>query len=40
VAFTWLIFKTLENVSSSFAAFLLVLGALVIVTGYTAINAW
>jgi MHS family alpha-ketoglutarate permease-like MFS transporter len=39
VAFTWLIFKTLENVSSSFAAFLLVLGALVIVTGYTAINA-
>ena len=39
VAFTWLIFKTLENVSSSFVAFLLVLGALVIVTGYTAINA-
>jgi MHS family alpha-ketoglutarate permease-like MFS transporter len=39
VAFTWIIFKTLETVSSSFAAFLLVLGALVIVTGYTAINA-
>jgi MHS family alpha-ketoglutarate permease-like MFS transporter len=39
VAFTWIIFKTLETVSSSFEAFLLVLGALVIVTGYTAINA-
>ena len=39
VAFTWIIFRTLETVSSSFAAFLLVLGALVIVTGYTAINA-
>ena len=39
VAFTWIIFKTLETVSSSFAAFLLVLGALVVVTGYTAINA-
>lgn len=39
VAFTWIIFRTLESVSSSFAAFLLVLGALVIVTGYTAINA-
>jgi MHS family alpha-ketoglutarate permease-like MFS transporter len=39
VAFTWVIFHTLETVSSSFAAFLLVLGALVIVTGYTAINA-
>ncbi len=39
VAFTWIIFHTLETVSSSFAAFLLVLGALVIVTGYTAINA-
>ncbi len=36
---TWIIFKALETVSSSFAAFLLVLGALVIVTGYTAINA-
>jgi MHS family alpha-ketoglutarate permease-like MFS transporter len=39
VALTWVIFRTLETVSSSFAAFLLVLGALVIVTGYTAINA-
>jgi MHS family alpha-ketoglutarate permease-like MFS transporter len=39
VAFTWLIFHTLETVSSSFEAFLLVLGALVIVTGYTSINA-
>jgi len=39
VAFTWLIFRTLEGTTSSFAAFLLVLGALVIVTGYTAINA-
>lgn len=39
VAFTWIIFRTLESVSSSFAAFLLVLGALIIVTGYTAINA-
>jgi MHS family alpha-ketoglutarate permease-like MFS transporter len=39
VAFTWIIFRTLETTSSSFAAFLLVLGALVIVTGYTAINA-
>jgi MHS family alpha-ketoglutarate permease-like MFS transporter len=39
VAFTWIIFRTLETVSSSFAAFLLVLGALVIVTGYTSINA-
>jgi MHS family alpha-ketoglutarate permease-like MFS transporter len=36
---TWIIFKALETVSSSFAAFLLVLGALIIVTGYTAINA-
>jgi MHS family alpha-ketoglutarate permease-like MFS transporter len=39
VALTWIIFHTLESVSSSFGAFLLVLGALVIVTGYTAINA-
>ena len=39
VGFTWIIFRTLETVSTSFAAFLLVLGALVIVTGYTAINA-
>jgi MHS family alpha-ketoglutarate permease-like MFS transporter len=33
------IFTQLETVSSSFHAFLLVLAALVIVTGYTAINA-
>ncbi|MDB5673054.1 MAG: alpha-ketoglutarate permease [Sphingomonas bacterium] len=33
------IFTRLETVSTSFEAFLLVLGALVIVTGYTAINA-
>jgi len=39
VALTWIIFKTLETVSSSFLAFLLVLGGLVVVTGYTAINA-
>jgi len=39
VAFTWIIFHTLETVSSSFVAFLLVLGALIIVTGYTSINA-
>ena len=39
VALTWMIFKTLETVSSSFMAFLLVLGGLVVVTGYTAINA-
>jgi len=39
VAFTWLIFRTLEGTTSSFVAFLLVLAALVIVTGYTAINA-
>ena len=39
VLFTWLIFRTLETTSSSFVAFLLVLAALVIVTGYTAINA-
>ncbi|USQ94546.1 MFS transporter [Caulobacter sp. RL271] len=39
VAFTWLIFRTLETTTSSFVAFLLVLAALVIVTGYTAINA-
>lgn len=39
VAFTWLIFRTLEGTTSSFVAFLLVLSALVIVTGYTAINA-
>jgi MHS family alpha-ketoglutarate permease-like MFS transporter len=39
VAFTWLIFTTLETVTSSFTAFLLVLSGLVVVTGYTAINA-
>lgn len=39
VAFTWLIFTTLESVTSSFTAFLLVLSGLVVVTGYTAINA-
>ncbi len=39
VALTWAIFKTLETVNSTFLAFLLVLGGLVIVTGYTAINA-
>jgi MHS family alpha-ketoglutarate permease-like MFS transporter len=39
VALTWVIFKALETVSSSFLAFLLVLTGLVIVTGYTAINA-
>ncbi|MDF0487464.1 MFS transporter [Sphingomonas sp. H39-1-10] len=33
------IFMRLETVANSFEAFLLVLGALVIVTGYTAINA-
>ncbi|MFT3967627.1 MAG: MFS transporter [Sphingobium sp.] len=33
------IFNALERVQSSFEAFLLVLGALVMVTGYTAINA-
>ena len=39
VCLTYPIFTTLENVTNSFAAFLLVLGALVIVTGYTSINA-
>jgi len=38
-ALTWPIFHALETASSAFGAFLLVLGALVIVTGYTAINA-
>ncbi|MBL8555620.1 MAG: MFS transporter [Phenylobacterium sp.] len=36
---TYPIFRTLETASSSFTAFLLALGALVIVTGYTSINA-
>jgi len=39
VLFTTAIFTRLETVTSSFAAFLLVLGALIIVTGYTSINA-
>jgi MHS family alpha-ketoglutarate permease-like MFS transporter len=38
-ALTWPIFTTLETVRSPVAAFGLVLGALVIVTGYTSINA-
>lgn len=37
--FTVPIFITLETVSNSFHAFLLVLGSLIIVTGYTSINA-
>jgi MHS family alpha-ketoglutarate permease-like MFS transporter len=39
LVFTVPIFTTLERVTNSFHAFLLVLGALVIVTGYTSINA-
>ncbi|MDX3911399.1 MAG: MFS transporter [Sphingobium sp.] len=39
VLFTTLIFTALENVRSSFGAFLLVMAGLVIVTGYTSINA-
>ena len=39
VGLTWVIFKNLETVSTSFGAFLWVLGALLIVTGYTSINA-
>jgi MHS family alpha-ketoglutarate permease-like MFS transporter len=39
IAATWLIFRTLETASSSFVAFLLVLAGLIVVTGYTAINA-
>ncbi|MDB5688813.1 MAG: alpha-ketoglutarate permease [Sphingomonas bacterium] len=38
-ALTWPIFTTLESVRSPVAAFLLVLAALIIVTGYTSINA-
>jgi MHS family alpha-ketoglutarate permease-like MFS transporter len=38
-ALTWPIFTTLEGVRNPYAAFGLVLGALVIVTGYTSINA-
>ena len=39
VAFTWIIFTTLAKTSDPFAAFAIVLGALIIVTGYTSINA-
>ncbi|WP_188062503.1 MFS transporter [Sphingobium sp. KCTC 72723] len=39
VLFTTLIFTRLQTVTSSFGAFLLVLSGLVIVTGYTSINA-
>ncbi|MEC3909382.1 MFS transporter [Sphingobium sp. CR2-8] len=39
VLFTTAIFTRLETVTSSFGAFLLVLAGLVIVTGYTSINA-
>ena len=39
VALTWPIFTTLETVRNPITAFLLVLSALTIVTGYTAINA-
>jgi MHS family alpha-ketoglutarate permease-like MFS transporter len=39
VLLTWPIFTTLESVRSPFAAFGIMLGALVIVTGYTSINA-
>ncbi|MEH3047068.1 MFS transporter [Sphingomonas adhaesiva] len=39
VLLTYPIFSTLERTSSATAAFLIVLGALVIVTGYTSINA-
>ena len=39
VLFTTAIFTRLETVTSSFGAFLLVLSGLVIVTGYTSINA-
>jgi Arabinose efflux permease len=39
VAFTWPIMTALESVSSPVQAFWLVLAALVIVTGYTSINA-
>jgi MHS family alpha-ketoglutarate permease-like MFS transporter len=39
VLFTYLIFSTLAGTTSPYTAFALVLGALVIVTGYTSINA-
>lgn len=37
--FTWPIFQALESVRNPYAAFALVMAALVIVTGYTSINA-
>ena len=39
VAFTYLIFTTLAQTDDPYVAFAIVLGALVIVTGYTSINA-
>jgi MFS transporter, MHS family, alpha-ketoglutarate permease len=39
VMFTWLIFTTLANTTNPYVAFGIVLGALIIVTGYTSINA-
>jgi len=39
VLFTWPIFSTLETTRDPLVAFALVLGALIIVTGYTSINA-
>ncbi|MEG3179082.1 MFS transporter [Sphingomonas sp. LT1P40] len=39
VTLTWPIFTALETVQSPFVAFLIMTGALVIVTGYTSINA-
>lgn len=39
VLFTYLIFSTLAGTTNPYTAFALVLGALVIVTGYTSINA-
>lgn len=39
VLLTWPIFTALESVESPYAAFLIMFGALVIVTGYTSINA-
>ncbi|MCX7588715.1 MFS transporter [Phenylobacterium sp. 58.2.17] len=39
VAFTYLIFTTLSKTSDPYVAFAIVLGALIIVTGYTSINA-
>lgn len=39
VLFTWPIFVALETVETPFGAFLIMVGALTIVTGYTSINA-